>query len=139
MDDLKINETLSIPADELEWTFSPSGGPGGQHANRASTRAELRFDPSTSRALDEVTRRKLLATVGTGAVMSVTVDETRSQWRNRQIAARRLAQQIREALEPEPPRRRATGPSRAARRRRADAKRARSQTKTLRRSPGPED
>jgi ribosome-associated protein len=139
MDDLRIDETLAIPSDELEWTFSPSGGPGGQHANRASTRAEVRFDVASSRAFDEATRRRLLDKIGPVTVISVTVDESRSQWRNRQMAAQRLAERIRDDLKPDPPRRRPTRPSRAARRRRIDAKRARSQTKTLRRSPGPED
>ena len=139
MDDLRINDTLSIPADELEWTFSPSGGPGGQHANRSSTRAELRFDAAASRAFDEVTRRTVLRKIDPDTVMSVTADETRSQWRNRQMAARRLADRIRDALKPDPPPRRPTKPSRSARRRRVDEKRSRSRTKTLRRAPGVED
>jgi len=139
MDDLRINDTLSIPADELEWTFSPSGGPGGQHANRSSTRAELRFDVAASRAFDEVTQRTVLRKIDPDTVMSVTVDETRSQWRNRQMAARRLADRIRDALKPDPPPRRPTKPSRSARRRRVDEKRSRSRTKTLRRTPGVED
>jgi len=139
MDDLAISETIAIPADELHWTFSPTGGPGGQHANRSSTRAELRFDVAASRAFDEETRSLVSRHLADGPVITVVVDETRSQWRNRQIARRRLADRIREALRPDPPKRRPTKPSRAARKRRADAKRARSHTKSLRRRPGPED
>ena len=139
MDDLRISDTISIPADELRWTFSPAGGPGGQHANRSSTRAELRFDVAASRAFDDESKRRLLGKVGDNSVMLVTVDETRSQWRNRQIARQRLGEQLNEALRPDPPRRRATKPSRAARRRRIDAKRSRSRTKSLRKSPGLDD
>jgi len=139
MDDLRISDTISIPADELQWTFSPAGGPGGQHANRSSTRAELRFDVAASRAFDDESKRRLLDKVGDNSVMLVTVDETRSQWRNRQIARQRLGEQLNEALRPDPPRRRATKPSRAARRRRIDAKRSRSRTKSLRKSPGLDD
>jgi ribosome-associated protein len=139
MDDLRISDTISIPADELQWTFSPAGGPGGQHANRSSTRAELRFDVAASRAFDDESKRRLLGKVGDNSVMLVTVDETRSQWRNRQIARQRLGEQLREALRPDPPKRRATKPSRAARRRRIDDKRSRSRTKSLRKSPGPDD
>ncbi len=84
MDDLRISDMISIPADELQWTFSPAGGPGGQHANRSSTRVELRFDVGASRVFDDETRRRLLDKVGDDPVMLVTVDETRSQWRNRQ-------------------------------------------------------
>jgi ribosome-associated protein len=136
VDDLKISETITIPADELCWTFSPSGGPGGQHANRSSTRAELRFDVSASRAFDDETRATVSEHLDVGPVVKVVVDETRSQWRNRQIARRRLRDHILEALRPDPSPRRPTKPSRAARRRRLDDKRARSRTKSLRRRPG---
>jgi ribosome-associated protein len=139
VDDLKISETITIPAGELGWTFSPTGGPGGQHANRSSTRAELRFDVASSRAFDDETRDRLLARLTTGGTVTVIVDETRSQWRNRQIARQRLADRLKDVLKPDPPERRPTKPSRAARRRRADEKRARSHTKSLRRSPGSED
>jgi ribosome-associated protein len=71
--------------------------------------------------------------------MSVTVDETRSQWQNRRLAQQRLGDRIREALQPDPPKRRATKPSRAARRRRVDDKRRRSRTKSLRKPPGLEE
>jgi ribosome-associated protein len=139
VDDLKISETITIPAGELRWTFSPTGGPGGQHANRSSTRAELRFDVGESRAFEDETRERVLARLATDGTVTVIVDETRSQWRNRQIARQRLADRIREALKPDPPKRRATKPSRAARRRRADDKKARSRTKSLRKQPGSED
>lgn len=139
MDDLKISETITIPARELGWSFSPTGGPGGQHANRSSTRAELRFDVEDSRAFDDETRERLLARLATGGTVTVIVDQTRSQWRNRQIARERLADRIRKALKPDPPKRRPTKPSRAARRRRADDKKARSRTKSLRKPPGSED
>jgi ribosome-associated protein len=139
VDDLKISASITIPAGELGWTFSPTGGPGGQHANRSSTRAELRFDAGASRAFDDETRQRVLSRLATGGVVTVIVDETRSQWRNRQIARQRLTDRMREALKPDPPRRRATRPSRAARQRRADAKKARSRTKSLRKPPGSED
>jgi len=128
-----------IPAGELGWTFSPTGGPGGQHANRSSTRAELRFDISASRAFDDETRDRLLSRLAPDATVTVIVDETRSQWRNRQIARQRLADRIREVLKPDPPKRRPTKPSRAARSRRVDEKKARSRTKSLRKPPGSED
>jgi ribosome-associated protein len=139
VDDLKISDAITIPAGELVWTFSPTGGPGGQHANRSSTRAELRFDVGASRAFDDETRQRVLARLATEGVVTVIVDETRSQWRNRQIARQRLADRIGNALKPDPPRRRRTRPSRATRRRRIDEKRARSRTKSLRRRPASED
>lgn len=139
MDDLKISETITIPAGELNWTFSPTGGPGGQHANRSSTRAELRLEVGASRAFDDESRERLLARLATDGTITVIVDETRSQWRNRQIARQRLADRIRDVLRPDPPERRPTKPSRVARRRRAEDKKARSRTKSLRKPPGSED
>jgi ribosome-associated protein len=134
MDDLAITNGIVIPDEELAWSFSPSGGPGGQHANRSATRAEVRFDVASSRAFDADTRARLLGRLG-GPVVTVSVDETRSQWRNRQLARRRLAERLRAALEPDSPRRRPTKPTRASQRRRVDAKRARSRTKQLRKPP----
>lgn len=139
MDDLQVTDTITIPADELSWAFSPTGGPGGQHANRSSTRAELRFDVAASRAFDEPTRERLLEKLDGRSEIVVVADDTRSQWRNRQIARRRLVEGLGDALRPEPPKRRPTKPSRSARRRRVDEKRARSRTKALRRSPGTDD
>lgn len=138
MDDLRVTDDLSIPADELDWTFLPSGGPGGQHANRSSSKVVLRFDVASSAAVDEETRRRLLDRLA-DPVLSVTVDDSRSQWRNRQIAKRRLRDRLQAALAPEAPRRRPTKPTRRVRQRRLDAKRARSQTKALRKPPDPGD
>ena len=138
MDDLRINADLSIPAKELDWTFLPSGGPGGQHANRASSKVVLRFDASSSDAFDEASRVRLLDRLA-DSVISVTVDESRSQWRNRQIARRRLRKRIESALAPDPPPRRATKPSRRADQRRLKTKRLRSEQKRLRKRPNLED
>ncbi len=136
-----MTEDLVIPEGELSWRFTTSGGPGGQHANRSATRAVLSFDIARSGALDDELRTRLLSrVVGTdaGGVVAVAVDESRSQWRNRQIARRRLAGILRDALAPEPPPRRETTPPRSARKGRVEAKRRRGVTKRLRRPPEPE-
>jgi len=139
-DPLRVGGRVVIPAGELEWRFDPSGGPGGQHANRASTRAELRFDLARSPSVPESLRRRMLERLGSrapGGVVGVTVDESRSQWRNRSLARRRLAALLRDAMRT-PRRRIATTPSRRAKRRRLEDKRRRSQKKRLRRRPEPE-
>jgi len=138
MDDLRLSNDLVIPAAELDWTFLPSGGPGGQHANRSATKAVLRFDIADSSAFDDETRGRLLERM-TESVVAVTVDESRSQWRNRQIARHRLRDRLEEALAPEAPSRRPTKPSRRVRLRRLDTKRAQSRKKALRRRPDVED
>jgi ribosome-associated protein len=138
LDDLKITDAIVVPADELHWSFSPAGGPGGQHANRSSTRAELRFSIVESRAFDDATRKRLVERLSADALV-ITSDESRSQWRNRQAARARLAESLRAALQPDPPERKPTRPSRKARLRRREEKRRRSLGKRLRRPPTLDD
>ncbi len=140
-DDLTVGSGLVAPADELRWTFGPSGGPGGQHANRSNTRAELRFDLAGSPSIPDDLRPRMLAALEqrlVAGVVVVIVDESRSQWRNRQIARRRLADLLAAAARPPAPPRKRTRPGRAARERRLEAKRRRSETKRLRRRPDAE-
>jgi len=132
--DLRVNDRLTIPEGELRWAFTTSGGPGGQHANRSATRAELRFDVAESPSLAPPLRERIVGALGRSEVV-VTADESRSQWRNRQIARRRLAEILDAAMRPPPPPRRATAPSQAARRRRLEEKRRRAEVKQGRRPP----
>lgn len=139
--DLQLTRGQVIPAAELRWTFGPSGGPGGQHANRANSRAELRFSVEGSTAFAPRERDRLVERLGSrmrDGVVTVIADDERSQWRNRQLARRRLKVLLDEALAPDPPPRRPTRPGRAARRRRMDDKRKRGETKRLRRRPEPD-
>ena len=120
-----------IPESELSWTFSPSGGPGGQHANRSHTRAEVRFDLAQSPSIPEPLKEHMLRRLGKRAVdgvVKVTADETRSQGQNRRIAAERLAAILNEAAH-RPRRRRPTRPTASSRERRLDQKRRRSAVK----------
>src|SRR5947199_8266736 len=104
MDDvLIVNRSLRIPLGELEWRFTPSGGPGGQHANRSNTRAEVRFDIETSPSLGPRQRARLLERFG--PVVRVVVDAERSQLRNRSLAQERLAERLAAALRIQTPRR----------------------------------
>ena len=136
--DLHLERGPVIPARELRWDFGPASGPGGQHANRANTRAGLAFSISRSAALtdEEKSRieRRLGARIRSGSVRLV-VDDHRSQWRNRQVARRRLQALLDDALAPDPPPRRVVRPGPAARRKRLEAKRKRAETKRLRRPP----
>jgi ribosome-associated protein len=123
---LRVTRTLSIPLAELEWRFTTSGGPGGQHANRSSTRAEVRFDVGASQVLGPRQRRRLVERFG--ATVTAAAGEHRSQARNRQLALQRLALRIAGGLRPERPRV-PTAPSSASRERRLEAKRRRSAIK----------
>ncbi|MDH3250343.1 MAG: alternative ribosome rescue aminoacyl-tRNA hydrolase ArfB [Acidimicrobiia bacterium] len=138
--DLRIGR-YTIPGTELSWDFGTSGGPGGQHANKANTRAELNWSIEESDALPpEIKRRVIEALSGriASGVLTVGSDESRSQWRNRSIARNRMAELIEEAARP-PKTRRPTKPSRSARRRRLDAKRRQSDKKRLRARIDPQD
>lgn len=132
---MRVSSRLSIPVAELEWRFSRSGGPGGQHANTADTRVEVRFDVAGSPSLDESQRARLLERVG--AEVRVVASDRRSQARNRQLALERLADRLAKALVVEAPRR-ATRPTRGSVQRRLEAKRRRGQRKAGRRRVDPE-
>jgi len=134
MDDLELGRH-TIPANELEEIFETSGGPGGQHANRNETAVRLRFDIAASSLPDEV-RSKLRSRIGD--TVEVVAADSRSQFRNRAIARRRLRDKLQSALVDQPERRR-TRPTRAAKRRRIEEKKARGDIKRLRRRPDPED
>lgn len=129
---LVVSRSCRIPLEELEWRFSASGGPGGQHANTANTRAEVRFDVAGSPSLGPRQRARLLARLGP-AVRVVASDE-RSQLRNRDLAMKRLAARLAEGLRVEAVRV-PTRPRPSAGRERLEGKRRRSETKRLRARP----
>jgi ribosome-associated protein len=128
---LRVTGTCAIPLEELEWRFSGSGGPGGQHANTSNTRVELLFDVAGSPSLAPRQRERLLERLG--PVVRVVVSDTRSQARNRELALDRLRERLAAALRTPRPRR-PTAPSRAARRRRVESKRRRGELKRQRRT-----
>lgn len=134
-DDLDVGD-WTIPSAELDWRFTTSGGPGGQHANRSNTRAELVFDLASSEAFPPQIRDRMLTKLGEPVVV-VSVAESRSQFRNRMLARARLRQILLDAQK-QPRRRKPTKPTRASRRRRLEDKRAHSEKKRLRREPGSE-
>ena len=129
--DIEVNAGLIIPASELTWRFGPSGGPGGQHANTANTRAELVFEIADSTSLTNRQRDLLQQTFGPR--VRVVADDARSQTRNRQEAIERLTTKLAEALVPKP-RRRPTKPTRGSNRRRLEAKKRQSRRKAERRN-----
>jgi ribosome-associated protein len=119
-----------IPASEVSWRFGPSGGPGGQHANRAHTRVEAELDLTSARGIDDEVREVLVGRVGT--TIRVVVDRTRSQDRNRELALGKLEERLQEARV-EQRRRRPTRPGRRAVERRLTAKKQRAARKSERR------
>ncbi len=129
---------VEIPATELTWRFSRSGGPGGQSVNTADSRVELSFDVRGSAALPDQVRDRLLQRLShrlVDGVLTIAASEYRSQHRNREAARARLADLLTEASAPPPPRRRPTRPTRGSKERRLAGKKRRGETKALRRRP----
>lgn len=140
--DLEVRRGLVIPAEEITEAASRSGGPGGQHVNKTSTRVTLRWNARESEVLEGLVRRRVLrrlaARLTRGGELIVHASRNRSRARNRELARERLAEIIREAAAAPRPRV-ATKPSRGAKTRRVDAKRARSAVKRTRRRPAGDD
>ncbi len=133
---LRVSRSCAIGTDELEWRFTASGGPGGQHANTSNTKVELRFDVANSPSLGPRQRARLLERLG--PVVRVTASERRSQHQNRELALERLQSRLAAALHVDP-KRYSTKPSRAAKKRRVDEKRHHGDIKRNRRRPSGED
>ena len=131
-DPIQVTRSVSIPRSEIDFRFSRSSGPGGQHAQKSDTRVEASFDVEASSALSEAQKRRVVAKAG--PVLRAVAQDERSQWRNRELATERLVESLRQALKVER-RRRPTKPTKASRERRLDQKRRRSDTKRLRRPP----
>jgi ribosome-associated protein len=129
-DSIRVTRSVVIPLAEIELRFSRSSGPGGQHAQKSETRVEAVFDVETSDSLTERQKQRVIGRAG--PVIRAIAQDERSQARNRELALERLAQQLREALRIERTRV-ATKPTAAAKERRLEEKRRRSELKRLRR------
>ncbi|HEJ83365.1 MAG TPA: aminoacyl-tRNA hydrolase [Desulfobacteraceae bacterium] len=132
---IEINRSLSLPEDEIRFTFSRSGGPGGQNVNKLSTRATLWFDVAGSPTLTESQKDKILQRLGNriskDGVLQVVSMQFRTQKGNREDALRRFASLLAVALI-EKPRRKKTRIPRGAKESRLQAKKRRSRVKTTR-------
>ena len=124
--DLVVAPGLVVPGQEISWTASRSGGPGGQNVNKVSTKIELRFDLVRNRTLGDGVKTRLrtreAGRLDAHGRLIVTCDTTRSQSQNLELARERLADMVRAVLVA-PKRRRPTKPSKSARRKRVEHKR----------------
>jgi ribosome-associated protein len=132
---LPVTRQIGIDSDELEEKFVRASGPGGQHVNTTSSAVELRFDVRGSPSLPQAVKVRLEVLAGSrltqDGVIVLFGQGERSQHMNRAELRERLFALIREATVV-PKKRRPTKPSRAAKARRVDDKKARSGVKAMR-------
>ncbi len=130
-----ISHALKIPIAELQFKTSRSGGPGGQNVNKLETRVEVLLDIAHSQSIPDSIRYRLLNTLSSqldsSGVLHVVAQDTRSQWKNKQLAIERLTDILKIALIVRK-KRVATKPTHTAREVRIRTKKARGQTKRMR-------
>lgn len=139
--DVRISDGIRevvVPADAIGWQFARSSGPGGQHVNRTSSKAVLRFHAAAATCLPEDVRSRLLARersrlTDTGELV-ISCQVHRDQGRNVAECLERLSDAIRGALTP-PKRRKRTRAPRSAAVKRLATKRRHGDTKRMRRRP----
>jgi ribosome-associated protein len=138
MTDLQVNDTLFLREYEIEERFIHSPGPGGQHANKAATGVQLRFNVLQSPSLPDRVRERLARLggkrVNKDGILIIEAHQHRSLERNRQEARQRLIQLVHRATRV-PKKRVKTQPPRAAVERRLQRKRQRSEKKQRRQPP----
>ena len=130
-EDLRTTSGLVVPSAALQWSFARSGGAGGQHINKTSSKATLTV------AINEITGPEVLVRRVTTALsikVRVTNQTSRSQWRNRQFCLTQLREIIDNAAKPPTPDRRKSKPTRASVKRRLEGKRHASKKKESRRT-----
>jgi ribosome-associated protein len=132
---IHVTDRISLSETELEWQFVRASGPGGQNVNKVSSAVELRFDVTRTDRLPAEIKDRLRRLAGsrmTGdGVLVIQARRFRSQARNREDALQRLIDLV-AAASVSPKLRKPTAPSRAAKRRRLEAKKTRAATKQRR-------
>ncbi|MHC4841456.1 MAG: alternative ribosome rescue aminoacyl-tRNA hydrolase ArfB [Planctomycetota bacterium] len=135
---LKISNNITVDESELEFTFARSGGPGGQHVNKTSSKVLLRWKLDTATGIPAAVMARLRTLqarlINDDGELLVTCAETRSQHRNREICLERLTDMLRAAAVA-PKKRKPTKPSRGAIKRRQESKKRQSDKKKRRQKP----
>lgn len=142
MDDIVINRRTTIPASLLDFTYSRSGGPGGQNVNKLNTRVQVSLDipncPALSDNQKRVIMRRLKNRIDKDGYLHVVCQEYRSQHANRNAAIQRLTELLAGALRPIK-RRKPTKPPQSAVEKRLREKKQQSLKKQLRSTPPGEE
>ncbi len=117
---------FTIPPGELRFRTARSGGPGGQHVNKTSTKVEVLWNVARSESLSEAQRERLLAKlsnrIDVRGMLRVASTDSRSQLQNREAAVDRINEIVRKALRVPKPRKKTRPPKRAVESRLAEKK-----------------
>lgn len=132
---IAINSNVKISRSELRFKFARSGGKGGQNVNKVETKVELLFDVASSPSLTDDQRaliqERLAPQIDAVGVLHVVAQESRSQWRNRELAVERFIDVLKKALKPKK-KRVATKIPKASKEKRLGEKKRRSEIKKFR-------
>lgn len=127
---------MRIPRERLEFRFSRSGGPGGQHVNKVATKAELRFRIDDADWISERVRARLrrlqARRINSDGELVIMSSRYRSQSRNVEDCIEKLRACLLGASQ-QRKRRIPTAPTKASKRRRLESKRRQSERKSGRR------
>lgn len=103
---LRISSFVTIPSSEVHYRFSRSSGAGGQHVNKVSTRVELLFDirnsPSLTQHRKDRIMERLKSVINDDGVLTLSSQESRSQWRNREDVTQRFVELLSGSLKVHP-------------------------------------
>lgn len=142
MDTIQLGPTLVLPLAELKFTFTRSGGPGGQHVNRSNSKVELQWNVIDSPTLSDMQRallqERLASYITKHGVLRLSDDNSRSQFRNRATVIRRLKLLVEEALRPRSTRR-PTKQSKGYHQHRLQKKKSHSEKKERRKKINPKE
>lgn len=125
---------VELNTDELDFSFVRAQGAGGQHVNKTSTAAVLRFDSQQSSFPGWAKERLLQYSderIRSDGVIQIKAQTSRSQEQNKLEAVERLVELLKKALFT-PKTRKATRPTLASKTRRLDSKKAQKQRKQQR-------